>query len=95
MDEKQDWAECFALVTRFGKWRRCKVRAYGEPLEQYTPAQTLWIELGEDWYGLRHYREPFCVLTRESWLQSELDELTAAICERGQRAAERFEGGFP
>ena len=67
--------DCYALVTMFGKWRRCQVTAYGEPQERYSSEQTLWVERGEDEYAIPHYSPPFCVLTREAWLQAGRNEV--------------------
>ena len=29
-------SDCYALVTMFGKWRRCRVTAHGEPQDRYS-----------------------------------------------------------
>ena len=60
-----------AEVTMFGKTRRCKVEAYGDPLDKYEPEDTYWIEREEDRYGLRHHFNSHCVLTRDNWLMGE------------------------
>ena len=84
MRNEEKKASIYALVTMFGKWRKCEVKPYGTPLERYEKDQTLWVESGDDLYAMSHYREPFCVLTRESWLQSGRDEIIDDICRTGK-----------
>ena len=59
---------CYAVVNMFNKYRECIVEAYGEPQNNYEKNSVLWVERGEDMYAQPHYKEPYCILTRENWL---------------------------
>lgn len=65
MDEQ---IEQYAIVTMFGKTKRCKIQAHGDLQTSYERDDILWIERGEDWYAQSHYSEPYCVLLRADWL---------------------------
>ena len=60
---------CYAVVTMFGKRRRCKVRAYGAPQAEYPKDRMLWVERGEDEYAIPGMVRPFCVLDRTDWIR--------------------------
>jgi hypothetical protein len=64
-------SRCYAIVSMFGRRKRCEVTAYGEQQTEYRPDRMLWVERGEDEYARPHYEPPFCVLYREDWLRGE------------------------
>lgn len=57
----------YAVVMMFEKKRRCVVTVYGEPQEEYSKDQRLWIERAEDEYGISSMKPPFCTLTKQDW----------------------------
>mgnify|MGYP000608996374 CR=1 FL=1 len=60
-----------AVVTMFGKRKKCGVTRYGTPKEEYLKSEMLWVERGEDEYGIPNMKPPFCVLRREDWMSGE------------------------
>jgi hypothetical protein len=68
-DKRSPASPCYAIVSMLGKRRKCKVTAYGKQKEEYDQPNILWVERGEDEYGIPPWNPPFCVLYREDWLR--------------------------
>jgi len=63
-----------APFTIFGQTRYVPVKVYvNQKLTDLTEwDDTLWVERGEDWYGLMNSKtKRFRVVTREEWLRSK------------------------
>ena len=61
-----------AVVEMFDKKKLCFVEHFGFPMKEYPKSKTLWVERGEDLYAQAHYKQPYCILTREEWLRGTL-----------------------
>jgi len=56
------------MIKLFNKEVLCRVEIVGEPKENYSRYEVLWVERGEDEYARDKFGEQYCVLYREDWL---------------------------
>jgi hypothetical protein len=63
-----------APYTIFGKTRNVEVRVFqrGKEIQSDTWDIEIWIERGEDWYGLEGYgNKKVRVIEREAWIKAQ------------------------